>query len=53
MARALVGYARLDVDPRRIRLAGPGMKITLNGIAQGYVTDRISSIYAVPASSTR
>ncbi len=40
-ALALVGQAGLDPDPRRVRLARPGMQLTLNGIAQGYVTDRI------------
>ena len=38
---ALVGQAGVEVEPRRIGLARPGMQLTLNGIAQGYVTDRI------------
>ncbi|WP_191060178.1 FAD:protein FMN transferase [Geminicoccus harenae] len=40
-ALALVGQSGLDPDPRGIRLARRGMQLTLNGIAQGYVTDRI------------
>jgi FAD:protein FMN transferase len=40
-AVARVGQEALRVDPARLRLARPGMSITLNGIGQGYVTDRI------------
>jgi thiamine biosynthesis lipoprotein len=36
-----VGHARVLLDARRIEFASPGMAVTLNGIAQGYVTDRI------------
>ena len=32
---------RLDVDPARLRFARPGMGVTLNGIGQGYITDRV------------
>jgi thiamine biosynthesis lipoprotein len=39
-ALARVGQTRVTMDPQRIALA-PGMSITLNGIAQGYVTDRV------------
>lgn len=44
IARVLrsVGHRRVDVDSRRIALGARGMGITLNGIAQGYVTDRIA-----------
>jgi FAD:protein FMN transferase len=38
-ARSLVGWAALEVSPRRVALGRPGMSITLNGIAQGYATD--------------
>jgi thiamine biosynthesis lipoprotein len=38
---ARVGQEALQVDPARLRLARPGMGITLNGIGQGYVTDRV------------
>lgn len=40
-ALALVDYRSVEVDPARIRLARAGMAVTLNGIAQGYVTDRV------------
>ena len=43
-ARALVSYRGLDVGRRRIAFARPGMAVTLNGIAQGYITDRISDL---------
>ena len=36
-----VDYRAVDVSSRQIRFARPGMAITLNGIAQGYITDRI------------
>jgi FAD:protein FMN transferase len=39
-AVARVGQDRIILDARRIVLA-PGTVITLNGIAQGYVTDRV------------
>ncbi len=43
-ARRLVDWQAIDVGPRRIALMRPGMGLTLNGIAQGYVTDRITDI---------
>jgi thiamine biosynthesis lipoprotein len=43
-ARALVGYEDVHVDAAAIRLARPGAKITLNGIAQGYATDRVADL---------
>lgn len=36
--------ARISVSPPRIELA-PGMALTFNGIAQGYVTDAIARIF--------
>jgi thiamine biosynthesis lipoprotein len=38
-AKAKVDWRRLEVSARRIRLA-PGMAVTLNGIAQGFASDR-------------
>jgi len=38
---ACVGHAALEIDPVRVSFAKPGMSVTLNGIAQGYITDRI------------
>jgi thiamine biosynthesis lipoprotein len=43
-ALALVDYHRIDISSRRIRLGRPGMAVTLNGIAQGYVTDRVAGL---------
>ena len=43
-ARALVDYRAVDIDPAEIRFARPGMALTLNGIAQGYITDRVASL---------
>ena len=36
---ALVGYQNLDVDSARIAFARPGVQITLDGIAKGYIVD--------------
>jgi len=38
--RSLVGWRGLSGDERGLRLARPGMAITLNGIAQGFAADR-------------
>ena len=38
-----VGLHRVDVTPARIEFRRPGMGITLNGIAQGYLTDRMAA----------
>jgi FAD:protein FMN transferase len=43
-ALALVGWQGVDITSRHIALARPGMGLTLNGIAQGYLTDRIADI---------
>jgi len=40
-AVARVGQDALEVDPTRLRFARPGMGVTLNGIGQGYITDRV------------
>jgi thiamine biosynthesis lipoprotein len=44
IARVLrsVDYRAVEVRPDRIRLRRPGMGITLNGIAQGFITDRVA-----------
>jgi len=36
-----VDYRSIQVEPSRVRLAKAGMAVTLNGIAPGYITDRI------------
>lgn len=43
-ALALVGAEAVSVDPRQIRFARAGMAVTLNGIAQGYITDRVADL---------
>lgn len=45
IARALerVDYRRLSLTPERVALP-PGMSVTMNGIAQGYVTDRVADL---------
>lgn len=40
-ARALVGLDAVRASPGRIAFARPGMALTLNGVAQGWITDRI------------
>lgn len=41
--RPLLGWDKVSVSPERITLR-PGMALTLNGIAQGYVTDRVADV---------
>lgn len=41
-ARNCIGWEKVSADPRRVRFAKPGMALTLNGIAQGFATDRVS-----------
>lgn len=43
-ARGLVDYRDIDTDGGAVRFARPGMEATLNGIAQGYITDRIADL---------
>ena len=43
-ARALVGWRDVHTDDGAIRLGKPGMALTLNGIAQGYITDKVGDI---------
>ena len=43
-AQALVDYRAVEIEPAEVRFARPGMAITLNGIAQGYITDRIAAL---------
>lgn len=39
-----VGYRALEIEPSVVGLRRPGMAVTLNGIAQGYITDRIADM---------
>jgi len=45
IARAVsqTGWARISFDPASVRLA-PGMALTLNGIAQGFIADRVAGL---------
>jgi thiamine biosynthesis lipoprotein len=45
-ALAHVGSSGLEVGERHIRLREPGMGVTLDGIAKGYVVDRMSAVLA-------
>jgi thiamine biosynthesis lipoprotein len=42
--RQLIGYDAVEVQPDRILFRRRGMAITLNGIAQGFVTDRVADM---------
>lgn len=39
-----IGFDALTMTPNRIAFDRPGMALTLNGIAQGYITDRIADL---------
>ena len=41
---ARTGFDQIDVEADGIRFRNPGMAITLNGIAQGYITDRVATL---------
>lgn len=43
-ALAWVGHDAIVLAPDRIRFRRPGVTITLNGIAQGYITDRVAAL---------
>jgi FAD:protein FMN transferase len=43
-ATARVDHRAVEVAPDLIRFLKPGMSITLNGIAQGYITDRVAEL---------
>ena len=43
-ALAQVGWADVHVAGDRIAFAKPAMALTLNGVAQGYITDRIAAL---------
>ena len=43
-AQALVDYRAVAIEPAEVRFVRPGMAITLNGIAQGYITDRVAAL---------
>ena len=43
-ARALIDYSSIAVSGRSVAFAKLGTQISMNGIAQGYITDRITEI---------
>jgi len=43
-ARASLGFDKLRLSPDEIAFTRPGMALTLNGIAQGYITDRVAAL---------
>jgi thiamine biosynthesis lipoprotein len=43
-AVARVDHAAVRVATDRISFARPGMAVTLNGVAQGYITDRVAAL---------
>jgi thiamine biosynthesis lipoprotein len=43
-AKALIDWRRVEIEGACICLGAPGMAITLNGIAQGYITDRVGAL---------
>jgi thiamine biosynthesis lipoprotein len=43
-AAAKCGYQRVTVAARKVAFERSGMGITLNGIAQGYITDRVAEL---------
>lgn len=43
-ALTLVDYTAVETKARRVSFSRRGMQVTLNGIAQGYITDRIADL---------
>ncbi|WP_422038560.1 FAD:protein FMN transferase [Roseibium sp.] len=43
-AASRTGFAKVRFDPSQIRYEKSGMAMTLNGIAQGYITDRVTAL---------
>ncbi|MGF1477603.1 MAG: FAD:protein FMN transferase [Geminicoccaceae bacterium] len=41
--RQIVDYRAIEVDGQRLVLGRPDMALTLNGIAQGYIADRVTA----------
>lgn len=40
----LVGWDKVSVEPHQIAFAQKGMALTFNGIAQGYIADRVAAL---------
>ena len=43
-AIALVDWRAVEIDAGQIAYTRPGTAVTLNGVAQGYITDRIADL---------
>ncbi|HLO79237.1 MAG TPA: FAD:protein FMN transferase, partial [Magnetospirillum sp.] len=43
-ALALVGWQNVEIGARRVAFARPGMAVTLNSGAQGYITDKVAEV---------
>lgn len=43
-ARELVDFGQVEWDSQEVRFRRPGMQVTCNGIAQGFITDRIADL---------
>ncbi|TYO84574.1 FAD:protein FMN transferase [Oceanicella actignis] len=40
----LVGWRHVRISPRAVSFARPGMALTLNGIAQGFIADKVAEL---------
>jgi thiamine biosynthesis lipoprotein len=45
-ARRLLGFEAVRVEPDLVALPRPGMALTLNGVAQGWIADRVAALLA-------
>lgn len=43
-ALALTGWRDVEITATAIKLARPGMALTLNGVAQGYIADKVTAL---------
>jgi len=43
-ARSLIGWGDVRFAPDRVAFARPGMALTLNGVAQGFIADRVAAL---------
>lgn len=43
-ARSITGWDKVEYSPRKIAYRKPGMAMTLNGVAQGFIADRVAAL---------
>lgn len=43
-ARSRVGFQNITVSPEMVSFSKPGMALTFNGIAQGYIADKVAQL---------